>query len=245
MFQRFISRCVLTALFITLACALATSGGCASSKPKPVAAAPPPAPPPPATLSQIKDDLVRARAQIAATNDAMSALTKSSTADVQANYDRFNVEFTKLQNQAEALRERSDDLKTRTQAYYDTWNKQAEVQNADLRRSATEQRAEAEKTFSTIRSEIELAKLSYEPYVSQLKDISSYLKENKTPAALATVSDIAARATADGKSVDKHLDGVLGGINKIMVATGAEAAAPGAAPAPNAAPAGASTPPAK
>jgi hypothetical protein len=224
---------LLTGVFILTCIAL---GGCAADKPaKPQAkAAAPPPPPPPASLSQIKDDLVKARAQLDTTTDTITALSKSGTADVQANYDKFAVEFTKLQSQADACRARANDLKMRTQAYFDTWNKQAEVQNPDLRRRATEQRAEAERTFSTIKSEIELAKLSYEPYVSQLKDIQSYLKENKTPAAVATVSDLTSKATTNSAEVAKHLDAVITGINKIMAASGEAnpaAATPAASPA--------------
>jgi hypothetical protein len=199
--------------------------GCSSSKPPP---APPPAAPP-ATLSQIKDELMQAKAQMANTTNAVNALVKSTPADVQANYDKFNAEFAKLQAQADVCQSRANDLKARTQAYYDTWSKQGTIDNPDLRRRATEQRAEAERTFSTIKSEIELSKLSFDPYVSQLKDISSYLSENKTPAALATVGDLASKATINGAEVSKHVDAVLGGIDKIMAASGEGA---GAAPAP-------------
>ena len=206
-------------LLLAVACILpAAAGGCGSSKPPPPAAPPPP--PPPATLSQIKGELVQARAQMDTTTAAMNALVKSNQTDVQANYDKFNVELAKLQSAAETCKSRSDDLKMRTQAYYDTWNKQAEVQNPDLRRRASEQRAEAERTFSTIKSEIELTKLSYDPYVSALKDISSYLGTNKTPAALATAADLATKATANAADVNKHVDAVLNGIGKIMTASG-------------------------
>jgi hypothetical protein len=221
MSHRTISRCVLAGTFV-LTCALLC--GCASEKkaePAPTAAAPPPPPPPPpATLTQIKQELVAAKAQLDTTTAAMNTLVKSGNADVQSNYDKFSTEYAKLQSQADTLRSRSDDLKARTQAYFDQWNKQAEVQNPDIRRRATEQRAEAEKTFSTIKSEIELARLSFDPYMNQLKDISTYLKDNKTPAALQTVSDISTKATANAAEVNKHLDAVLGGINTIMSASG-------------------------
>ena len=213
------------------------SCGCASDKksePAPVAVAPPPQPappPPPATLTQIKQELVAAKAQLDTTTAAMNTLAKSGTPDVQSNYDKFCTEYAKLQSQADTCRSRSDDLKARTKAYFDQWNKQAEVQNPDLRRRATEQRADAEKTFSTIKSEIELSRLFLDPYMSQLKDISTYLKDNKTPAALETVNDIASKATANAGEVNKHLDAVLGGINQIMSASGEGTGIPPAVPA--------------
>src|SRR4051812_46655698 len=111
--------------------------GCASEKPKEVTVAAPvqPAPPaPPATLTQIKQELVAARAQLDTTTAAMNTLAKSGNADVQSNYDKFSTEFTKLQSAADTCRSRANDLQVRTQAYFDQWNKQAEVQNPDLRR---------------------------------------------------------------------------------------------------------------
>jgi hypothetical protein len=228
--HRTISRCVLAGTFV-LTCTLLC--GCASEKntPAPAAAAPPPQPPTPATLTQIKQELVAAKAQLDTTTAAMNTLAKSGNADVQSNYDKFCTEYAKLKSDADTCRSRSDDLKARTKAYFDQWNKQAEVQNPDLRRSATEQRADAEKTFSTIKSEIELARLSFDPYMSQLKDISTYLKDNKTPAALETVNDISTKATANAGEVNKHLDAVLGGINQIMSASGEGTAVPAAVPA--------------
>ena len=232
MSNRNISRCVLAA---TLALACGLLSGCASDKktePAPTAAAPPPPPPapaPPATLTQIKQELIAAKAQLDITTAAMNTLAKSGNADVQSNYDKFCTEYAKLQSRADTCRSRSNDLKARTQAYFDQWNKQAEVQNADLRRRATQQRAEAEQTFSTIKTEIELARLSFDPYMSQLKDISAYLKDNKSPAAVATVNDISAKATADAGEVNKHLDAVLAGINNIMSASGEGTTVPAAA----------------
>jgi hypothetical protein len=216
------SRTIHYSFSLLLVATIAMLTGCASDKPEPkpaqpVAAAPPP---PPATLTQIKKELSTAQAQLDVTTAAMNNLAKSSNADVQSNYDKFNKEYAKLQSAADTCRSRSNDLKLRTQAYYDTWNKQAEVQNPDLRRSATEQRAQAERTFTTIKSEIELTKMSFDPYMSQLKDIQTYLSHNKSPAALSTVNDIATKATADAGEVNKHLNAVLGGINQIIVASG-------------------------
>lgn len=219
--RRILNGLILTAAFATLCLAL---NGCA---PKKEPAAPPPLPPPPpATLSQIKNELTQAKAQLEVTTASMNTLGKSSVADVAGNYDKFSTESAKLKSNVQTCRSRADDLKKRTQAYFDTWNKQAEVQNAELRRSATAQRAEAEKTFSTIKSEIELMKLSLDPYMSHLNDISSYLKDNKSPAALATVQDLVTKANADSAEVSKHADAVLAGINKIMAASGEGAPVP-------------------
>ena len=108
--------------------------GCALKSeppPPPPPAAPPP--PPPATLSQIKSELLAAKAQMDVTNASLNDLAKSSGPNAQANYDKFTTEFDKFKTLAEVCRTRNDDLKFRTQAYFDQWNKQAEIANPELR----------------------------------------------------------------------------------------------------------------
>jgi hypothetical protein len=152
---------------------------------------------------------------------------------VQTNFDKFTTEYTKLQSQADTCRSRAEGLKVRTKEYFDTWNKQQdEIQNPDLRRRATQQRAQAEKTYSSIKSEMELTKLSFDPYMNQLKDVSSYLKGNLSPAAVASISDLVTKANADAKEVSKHLDSVVSEINNIMAANGEAPGVPAAQPAP-------------
>src|SRR5690348_1275685 len=114
-------------LAICLIAGIVLVGGCSSpSKAAPKAEAPPP--PKPASLAQIRGELLQAKSQIDATTNSLNALQKSSTADAQANYDKFTSEYTKLQTQAEAVKERAEDLKKKTTAYWSIWNKQVEVE---------------------------------------------------------------------------------------------------------------------
>ena len=218
-----ISASVVTSLFLT---GFLILSGCADKKkPEPVATAQPAPPPPPATLSQMKSELLAAKAQMDVTNQTLGELAKSSNANAQANYDKFTTEFAKFQSLANVCRSRNQDLKTRTQAYFDSWNKQAEINNPELRRRATEQRVQAEKTFSTIKSEVELAKLSFDPYVAQLTDVSAYLKGNLSPAALASADELVTKANANSKELSGHIDTIVTEINKIMSASGEAPAA--------------------
>lgn len=217
--------------------------GCASDKPKEApaapaaAAAPPPPPPQPVTLGKIKGEIVEAKAQIASTTDSLVALQNSSTTDAQGNYNKFAEEYTKLKSKSEQVKARSNDLKEKSTAYYAIWNKQVEVQNPELRRQAIEQKADAERTFSSIKSEMDLARLSFDPYMANLKDVGNYLNGNVTPANLKSTADLVKQAQTQAGEVNKHLDSIVASIDKMITATGeAPAAAPSAAPKPAGAP---------
>jgi hypothetical protein len=234
------TRLTLTA-FVILAgtMALASLQGCASDKPAPPPAAPPAAPPPkPTSLTQIKSELLQAKAQLQVTNDSLNKLQKSSTADADANYNRFTEQQLKLQAEADALSKRSKDLKDRATAYQAMWNQQADVQNPELRRQAVQQKADAERIYNSINSDMELARLSFQPYMANLKDVTNYLRGNVSPANLQSAGDLVQKANGQAKQVDSHLAALVTSIDKITSATG-EGAAGKAADTSTGTPAGA------
>ncbi len=207
--------------------ALASLQGCASDKPAPEPVAPVAPPPKPTSLSQIKSELLEAKSQLQLTNDSLNKLQKSSTADAETNYNRFTEEYLKLQAKADAVSKRSKDLKERASAYHAMWNKQVEVENPELRRQAVQQKADAEQIFNTVNSEMELARLSFQPYMANLKDTGNYLRGNLSPANLASAGDLVQKANGQAKEVDGHIGAIVSSIDKITSATGEAAAAAG------------------
>ena len=211
-----------------LALALILMSGCASEKPAPKAE--PTAPPPqPVSLTQIKSELLEAKSQIQMTTESLNKLHKSSGSDAQANYNAFGEQYLKLQAKSDAVRARAKDLKEKSQAFYAMWNRQVEVENPELRRQAVQQKADAERIYSTITNEMELARLAFDPYMSNLKDVGNYLRGNVTPANLNSIGDLVTRANGQAKEVDSHLAAIVESVDKITAATGE-----GAATAPSA-----------
>jgi hypothetical protein len=205
-----------------------TACSSAPPPPAPVAAAPPP-PPPPATLTQIKADLLKVKAQVNVTTDSVNAVASSSTADdAKANFNRFSGEYAKLGALVESNRSRVQDLKQRSQQYFEAWSKESEGLNPALKRQVMEQRAEVEGTCNTIKSEMELGKLSFDPYMANLKDFESYLRTDLSPARIATTSDLLAKVNEDSKSVNKHVDAVVVQIDKLTAASGEAQTVPAA-----------------
>jgi len=229
--------CTAMAVVVGLV-ALVSLSGCASDKPAPAKAAPPP--PPPASLTKIKSELVDAKAQLQLTNDSLNKLQKSSQTDAQANYNAFTEQYLKLQAKADEVSKRAKDLKERASSYAAMWDKQAQVQNPELRKEAMQQKANARQIYDSITSEMQLARLSFDPYMANLKDVGNYLRGNLTPANLNSVSGLVTKANGQVKEVDGHISAIVTSIDKISTATGESAAS--AAPAPTAAPTAAPAP---
>lgn len=221
----------LLSLAACLAMVIVLASGCAPKKEpaKPAEAAAPA--PQPVTLGQMKSELLESKAQVQTTSDSLVKLQKSSTADAQGNYNAFTEQYLKLQAKADSVKTRADDLKAKSAAYHEMWNKQLEVQNPELRRQVVQQKANAEQVYNTISSEMELLRMTFSSYMANLKDVGNYLRGNLSPASLQASSDLVAKADSQGKQVNAHLDAIIGAIDKISAATGESVATQPAAPA--------------
>jgi len=230
-----ISRIIVVPLAsVAFAVVLAGIGGCGSSD-KPAAAAPAvkpvePPPPQPVSLSQIKSELLESKSQVQATSVSLTRLQQSTPADAQANFDAFKREYKQLQTRADAAKARADNLKKKASDYFAMWNKQVEVENPELRRQAAQQKVDAERTYNNIVSEMELTRLSFQPYVANLKDVGNYLNNNLSPGTLKSVGDLVQKATQQSTEVNTHIDAIVASVDKILTNTG-EAAAPATRPA--------------
>ena len=211
-------------------------GGCKNDKPAAASAAAPvaeaPAPPvKPVSLAQIKQDLIESKAQVQATTDALNKLQASNTNDAVANYNSYSEQYTKLKAKAEIARARAADLKKRGSEYLAMWDKQAQVQNPTLRSQAMQQKAEASSLLNTIANEMEMTRIDFAPFLANLTDVGDYLHGNVTPANLQTTADLVAKAGDQAKSVNGHIDNIVGALDQMAVALGESAAAPQAKPA--------------
>jgi hypothetical protein len=226
---------------LLVAGAVAWVAGCKSDQPKSEAPAPAPAPvaekpapPQPVSLAVIKQNLIEAKAQVQATTDSLAKLSASSTADAVPNYNAFSEQLAKLQTKAEETKNRANDLRKRGADYLAMWNKQATVQNPELRRQAIEQQGQAQQTLNQLTSEMDATREEFQPFMANLTDVSNYLRGNVTPANLQSTSGLVTKATEQGNSVNQHIDGVIGALDSVAVALGQSTAAPqakGGAPA--------------
>jgi hypothetical protein len=218
--------------------------GCAGPKPAPkVETAPPPPPPKPVSLAQVKTELQEAKSQMQATTDSLNKLHKSAQPDAQANYDAFTGEYLKLKSKADGVSKRSEEIKGRASAYFAMWDKQAAVENPELRRQAVQQRAAAERTYNEIVNEMELTRMSFRPYMSNLADAGNYVRGRLNPATLGSMTDLVTKTNEQSKEVASHVDAIVKSIDSISAATGegapAAATVPPAPTAPTPPPAGA------
>jgi hypothetical protein len=151
---------------------------------------------------------------------ALHVLQKSSSEDAPTNYTRFTDEYNKLKTKSDAVSARSVDLKQRAANYHAKWDREVEFVDPKLRRQADQRKADAERIYGTINSELELTRNSFHPLMANLKELGVYLRGNLVPARLNSIAGEVAKADAQAKEVDTHAAAIITAIDDITTATG-------------------------
>jgi hypothetical protein len=112
------------------------------------------------------------------------------------------------------------DLKERVSNYQAMWDREVGMVDTELRNQELRQKADAQRIYGTIKSEMELTRNSFHPLMANLKELSTYLRGNLVPAKLNSVSGQIEKADAQAKEVDTHAAAIIAAIGEITAATG-------------------------
>ena len=66
---------------------------------------------------------------------------------------------------------------------------------------------------------MDLARLSFDDYMKNSKDVGSYLKDNVTPGRIKAAGDLIDKVEAQSAEVTKHIDAIMGGVDQMLAAT--------------------------
>jgi len=165
------------------------------------------------TQTQITD----ARKQVDATIAATNALTQAT--DLRQPYDNYCTEVSKLEAQADNVKARAKDMNQRAAEYEQKWQQDSEaITSPELRASAESRRAAVNAQYETIRQNAQAAKAAYEPFLKDLKELQSYLKNDMTSAGVQSASSMITKINTDGQNLNAKLDALSGSLNATAAA---------------------------
>lgn len=196
-------------LFVAL-CVSVVLGGCANSGTQRASGTA-------SSLSDTRQELAKAREQIDKTNTSLAALSDSGTTDLTAAFNDFSKQVTELGNAAKRVSERATNMRARADEYYAAWQQELESISSDsIRALSAERRDAAVDRFKRVTDTMQEAKDAFDPFMSNLTDIQTFLANDLNAAGVAAASDVLNKATADGVTVTEKVDAVLAELDSIM-----------------------------
>jgi hypothetical protein len=220
----------LAVLVIGMACAGCASRGKSSSSA--AAAKPPPKPKTEVALAsdvksprtgiatwqsvaELRQDVIRSRAQVDAALDALNQLGGQSGGDLRPAYDEFSRELDATQALSQRVRQQSDGMRARGREYFRSWQEQSlTINDPSIRTQAEQRQSTVRADFNRIVASMQQARDSFAPFMTGLLDIRHYLATDLTPRGVGAIEQAMRKAKEDGAAVQKRLDAVAAELDR-------------------------------
>src|SRR6185369_16820706 len=127
-------------------------------------------------IADFRAEVLNGKKAIDATVASLDQVAASATTDPRKAYEQYSKAVKNLESTAEKVRKRSDDMRAKGQAYFKQWEQElAQVKNPEIQKLAAERKAKLNETFDNIKNVAEPLKAKFEPWMSDLKDLQTYL----------------------------------------------------------------------
>jgi len=169
-----------------------------------------------AGIAEFRDEIVKGKTAIDATMKSLSDIAASANTDPRAAFTKYSKDVANLESTAATIRKRAQTMRDQGQAYFAQWEKElAEVKDPEIRALAQQRKAKLQETFESIRKYSDPLKAQFDPWMSNLKDLQTYLSNDLTIAGVEAAKSLFAKTTAGGQEVQKSMDALIGELNTI------------------------------
>jgi seryl-tRNA synthetase len=129
---------------------------------------------------------------------ALNNLIFKSEGDLRNQFDAFVSAIGKLDKASDNLDSKVAEMQAKASVYFESWSNQlAAIQSEELRKRSIERRDEVTAKLADVNTSYQGVKNSLKPFMSDVRDIQTYLGTDLTVGGLATVKDIVAKTKVD------------------------------------------------
>jgi len=169
-----------------------------------------------AGIAEFRDEIVKGKTAIDATMKSLSDVAASANTDPRSAFAQFSKDVSNLESTAATVRKRAQSMRDQGQAYFTQWEKElAEVKDPEIRALAVQRKAKLQETFESVRKYSDPLKAQFEPWMSNLKDLQTYLSNDLTIAGVEAAKSLFAKTSSGGQEVQKSMDALIGELNTI------------------------------
>jgi len=150
----------------------------------------------------------------------LNNLVSSPNADLQKQFAAFDSSVNDLGSTAKSVCNKAEQIKAQGADYFANWDKEsAKMNNEDIRHRSQARKQEVAANFDRISQQYDETKAAFKPFMSDLRDIQSYLNTDLTAGGLVAIKPFATKATSDAiplKESIRSLDEAFKGLKVSM-----------------------------
>lgn len=175
------------------------------------------------SMAQVEKDIQAAMLQVDATNKALQELVEPGQSNVNKAFSRYSDQAEKMEEQGQVMLEHSDEMTAKGKDYFDEWRTEGNAYaNPKIQSLSEQRRSDLSAVFADISTASVGIKGSFKTYLSDIREINTYLSNDLTPKGVESITPIAQQAITDGDNLKAAITPVLRAIGtaKIELASG-------------------------
>jgi hypothetical protein len=171
------------------------------------------------SIQEVENEIVKMDTQLDETAASLDVLLRPGQPDVKKSFDRYANNLVKLENEGNRVLKRMEEMKSQSIEYFAEWEKQGSAySNPRIRELSEERRLKLAETYAKVPAAGAGIEVTYLAYLSDLKEIQTYLSNDLTPQGIETIIPVADKTDRDLQALKESMQPVLAALNEIKTA---------------------------
>jgi len=172
-----------------------------------------------AGIAEFRAEVISLKQAVDGAMADLTKITETAASDPRKSFQAFAKSVDKVENSRAKAGKRAASMKAAGEAYFKQWEAQlANISNPEIRSLAAERKTKLSETFSKVRPEMEQARDDFDPFMTDLKDLRSFLSQDLTIAGVDAAKGIIEKTREHGMRLQKSLDSLIDEMNSIAAA---------------------------
>ncbi|OGU13626.1 MAG: hypothetical protein A2076_08740 [Geobacteraceae bacterium GWC2_53_11] len=171
------------------------------------------------TSSSIRDvdsEIRKIMVQIDATSKSLDSLVVAGNPDLKKTFNAYSDQLDKLDGEGKRVLKRMEEMKSHSKEYFAEWEKQGVAyKNPEISALSEERRTKLAEIYARVPASSAGVKSSYLAYLTNLKEIQSYLSNDLTPKGVEGITPVAKKAVVDMAALKDSLQPVIAALDEI------------------------------
>jgi hypothetical protein len=168
------------------------------------------------TMKTVEHDIKLAVAQVDVTAASLDELVRPGQSDAKKAFKKYSANVDKMEDLGQTLFKHADKMSAQGKNYFDEWRTEGDrYQNPEIQALSEQRRAELSAVYVKISESSVGVKGSFKAYLSDIKEIQTYLSNDLTPKGVDTITPTAQKAVTDGDRLKEAVKPVLTAIDGV------------------------------
>jgi hypothetical protein len=159
------------------------------------------------TMQTVDDNIKLIVVQLDATGASLAELMKPGQSDVKKAFELYTTNVTKMEKMEKDFAKHAKEMKTRGANYFTEWQKKGDqYENPEIQALSEQRRIELGEIYGKIAENSLGMDEAFKAYVSDVKEIQSFLSNDLTSKGIEAITPISRKAVTDGNRLKREIN---------------------------------------